>query len=297
MGIRRPETAAGRDGLDRVLADPQRVLLATDFDGVLAPIVSDPAQAGAHPDAARVLGRLAGQLAAVVIVTGRPVRDVLRLGAFEGADGLQRLRIRGQYGIEQWDAGSGDVTAPDPHPGIDDARPAVVELLARLDLADAHIEDKGRALGVHVRRLPDPQRALAQLREPLSALAAEHDLVVEPGKNVLELRAPGMDKGVAIESLVADPELSGVDTVVYAGDDLGDLAAFDAVERFRGPDGRSGGAGLLLGVAGNPADGRNELLDRSDLVLSSPDGLVGWLDQLADVLAAPPTPSAGTHAT
>lgn len=283
--------------MDRVLADPQRVLLATDFDGVLAPIVSDPAQAKAHPDAVRVLGRLAGSLAAVVIVTGRPVRDVLRLGAFEGAAGLQRLRIRGQYGIEQWNAGSGDVTAPDPHPGIADARPAVVELLARLDLADAHIEDKGRALGVHVRRLSDPQRALAQLREPLSALAAEHDLVVEPGKNVLELRAPGMDKGVAVNSLLDEPELSGVHTVIYAGDDLGDLAAFDAIERHRGPDGHAAGAGLLLGVAGNPAEGRNELLDRADLVLSSPDELVSWLDQLADALAAPAPAPGGTQAT
>ncbi|CAN5688051.1 trehalose-phosphatase [soil metagenome] len=283
--------------MDRVLADPQRVLLATDFDGVLAPIVSDPAQAEAHPDAVRVLGRLAGSLAAVVIVTGRPVRDVLRLGVFEGAAGLQRLRIRGQYGIEQWNAGSGDVTAPDPHPGIDDARPAVVELLARLDLADAHIEDKGRALGVHVRRLSDPHRALTQLREPLSALAAEHDLVVEPGKNVLELRAPGMDKGVAVDSLLDDPELSGVHTVIYAGDDLGDLAAFDAIERHRGPDGHAAGAGLLLGVAGNPAEGRNELLDRADLVLSSPDELVSWLDQLADALAAPAPAPGGTQAT
>ncbi len=293
MGMLRPDSAAGAAGLDRVLAEPGRTLLATDFDGVLAPIVDDPAQAGADPAAVRVLGRLAHSLAAVVIVTGRPVADALRLGGFEGAPGLERLRIRGQYGIERWDAATGEVTAPDPHPGVERARSDVPELLAGLGLADAHIEDKGRALGVHVRRLPDPQQAMRQLREPLSELAAEHGLVVEPGKNVLELRVPGMDKGAALDALLDDPDLSEVTTVVYAGDDLGDLAAFDAVERLRAPSGLLNGAGLLLGVAGNPADDRNELLARADLVLDSPAALVGWLEELADALAAGPAGEAG----
>ena len=61
-------------------------------------------------------------------------------------------------------------------------------------------------------------------------MADELDLHVEPGKHVLELRAPGSDKGEAIDVLLAD---SGATTVVYAGDDLGDGAAYDAVERHR----------------------------------------------------------------
>lgn len=272
-GLRRPGTDAGRTGLDRVLATPQRTLLATDFDGTLAPIVADPATAFADPGAAPVLGRLARRLGGVAVVTGRPVRDVLRLGGLEGVSGLGGLRILGQYGVERWAAATGTVSAPDPHPGVDRARRALPDLLAELGLADLHVEDKGLALGLHVRRLPDPEQALDRLREPVAALAAEHGLLVEPGKLVLELRAPGTDKGLATESLLAETDL---DTVVYAGDDRGDLAAGCAVERLRG----RGGAGLVIAVGAAPV----ELAEAADLVVDSPAELVEWLSSLADAL-------------
>jgi len=284
MAVRRPDSDAGRTGLDRALAAPGRTLLATDFDGVLAPIVDDPAAATADPGAVRVLGRLAASLAAVVVVTGRPVAEALRLGGFEGAPGLGGLRILGQYGVERWDAATGEVTAPEAHPGVELARAAVPRLLAEHGLGRAYVEDKGRALGVHLRRLPDPQGAMELLREPLTALAADHDLAVEPGKMVLELRAPGMDKGAAIDALLGDAELAAVDTVIYAGDDLGDLAAFDAVQRLRD----RGGAGLLLGVADDPGAEANALVARADLALDSPAALVAWLERVADELAGAP---------
>lgn len=276
MVLQQPTTAAGRAGLARLLDAPGRTLLATDLDGTLAPIVDDPQQAYVPPDAVRALGRLSARLGAVAVVTGRPVEDALRLAALEGAPGLGGLRVLGQYGVERWDAATGEVVAPPPHPGVEQARSALPDLLARLDLTDTHVEDKGRALALHVRRLAEPDRALARLREPVAALAARLGLVVEPGKLVLELRAPGTDKRAAVESLLEGGQL---DTVVYAGDDLGDLAAYAAVEDVR----RAGGAGLLLCVvSADPTD-----LERgADLVLAGPDGLVGWLDDLADTLGA-----------
>ncbi len=47
---------------------------------------------------------------------------------------------------------------------------------------------------------------------------------------VLELRPPGMDKGVALTAYVRE---TGAGAVLYAGDDLGDLPAFAAVEKLR----------------------------------------------------------------
>ena len=279
MGLRQPSTDAGRAGLEHLLAAPRRTLLASDFDGTLAPIVDDPAQAMPAPDAVHVLGRLASSLAAVAIVTGRPVADALRLGGFEGAPGLGRLRILGQYGVEQWDASTGEITAPNPHPGVQQARAALPDLLAQRGLAGAHVEDKGHALGVHVRRLPHPEQAMADLREPLSELAADFELLLEPGKLVLELRAPGIDKGTALDALL---EAGGIDTALYAGDDLGDLAGFDAVERLR----HRGGSGVLICVS-DRLDG-NEVATRADLVLESPTELIAWWAQVADALDAQP---------
>jgi trehalose 6-phosphate phosphatase len=273
-----PTTDTGRSALSALLGDPAHTLLAVDFDGVLAPIVDDPYQAHVHPDAVAVLSRVAAQLRAVAVVTGRPAEQALSLGGFTGADGLADLVILGQYGVERWDARSGEITAPAPPAGIEPARRRVPELLAELGLGDAQVEDKGRALGLHVRRLPDPDAALERLRGPVEALAAELDLHVEPGRHVFELRAQGVDKGHAIETLLAE---TGASTIVYAGDDLGDVPAFDAVERHR--DG--GGNGLLIWSESDESPAAAQSLGkRADLVLPGPDGVIGWLALLADRL-------------
>lgn len=278
MPLDTPSTAAGRAGLDALLADPGSALLATDFDGVLAPITDDPDVAVAHPRALAVLARLAAHVGALAVVTGRPAEQALRLGGFAGADGLGGLRLLGQYGVERWDARTGEVDAPPPPPGVAAARERVPALVAELGVEGVQLEDKGRALGVHVRNSPDPVGALTTLQQPVTDLAAELDLHVEPGKHVLELRAPGSDKGRAIDELVAD---SGATTVLYAGDDLGDAAAFDAVERHR----TAGGQGLLLWSEGaEPTDAARRLAARADLVLDGPDGVVAWYAALADRL-------------
>ena len=59
---------------DAVIADPGGTLLALDFDGTLAHIVDDPAQAYAHGHSIAALGRLGGVIGQIAIITGRPVR-------------------------------------------------------------------------------------------------------------------------------------------------------------------------------------------------------------------------------
>jgi trehalose 6-phosphate phosphatase len=92
-----------------------------------------------------------------------------------------------------------------------------------------------------------------------------------PGRMVLELRPPGMDKGVALAEYVREVD---AECVLYAGDDLGDLAAYAAVEKLRGqgPDGTSG----LLVCSGTEV---SELAERADLVVPGPAAV-------ADLLAA-----------
>ena len=269
-----PLRGAARQGWDSLLADPTKALLAFDFDGTLSPIVDDPERAYAHPDVIAVLGRLGTVVGAVAVVTGRPVASVLRLAEPAGVPGLESLVVLGQYGIERWDAATGEFAAPPPPGEIARVRDALPGLLADLDLAAARIEDKGRAVAVHVRTSANPVAALERLRVPLALLAAEHGLILEPGRLVLEMRPPGMDKGQALLLLVAERRVS---TVVYAGDDLGDLAAYDAVDAWRG----EGRTGLLICSASAEQDA---LSRRADVVVPGPDGLVRWLAELADQL-------------
>jgi len=113
-----PTTPDGREGLEQLLRSPESALLAFDFDGTLAPIVDDPEQAYAHPDAAAALALVAPSVGQLAIVTGRPARVAVRLGGFGDVAGLENLIVLGQYGLERWDAASGRFWSADQPEGL-----------------------------------------------------------------------------------------------------------------------------------------------------------------------------------
>ena len=53
---------------------------------------------------------------------------------------------------------------------------------------------------------------------------------------MLEVRSPGMHKGHALRQVVADTDAGGV---LFAGDDLGDLEAFEAAQALQAQGHRS----------------------------------------------------------
>jgi trehalose 6-phosphate phosphatase len=210
-------------------------------------------------------------------VTGRPAGVAVRYGGFAGVPALEHLVVLGHYGAERWDAVSGEVSAPAPHPGVAAVRAELPGLLERSGAGQGAwiVEKGGFAVAVHTRRAADPQAAFEALREPLTGLATRHGLIVEPGRLVLELRPPGMDKGVALTRHVRE---TGASAVLYAGDDLGDLPAYAAVDGLRS-DGTPG----LLVCSGS--DEVTELSRRADLVVDGPAGVVRLLTTLSAQLA------------
>jgi trehalose 6-phosphate phosphatase len=253
-----------------VIADPAGTLLALDFDGTLAHIVDDPTQAYAHERSVAALARLGRVLGQVAIVTGRPVRQALELGGFVGMAGLDRLVIWGQYGAERWDAATAETVEPERPEPVRRLAAELPDWLEKRGAGHVRIEDKGLAVAVHTRGI-DPG-LIDELAEPLSALAADLGLAVEPGRQVIELRAPGIDKGDAVRALASQ---LGARQVVFAGDDLGDLPAFAAVEELR----EAGIGGLLICSASTEQDA---LVARADIVLDGPDAVADWLESLAD---------------
>lgn len=266
-------TAAGRAGLAALLTDPRRAALVLDFDGTLSPIVDDPEQATIHPAARDALIRVAPHVGSVAILTGRPAAVVVNRAYLSEHPALSRLVVLGLYGSERWDAATRRVEAPPPAPGVAAARTGLAQLLAGLALpSGVTVEDKGGSLAVHTRRSSDPAGALAILEKVLPGFAAERGLIVEPGRLVLELRPPGVDKGAALRAFVAERSAR---SVTYAGDDLGDLPAFAAVEDLR----REGVAGLKI------CSGSAEVIavaQRADLIVPGPPGVAEFLTALAD---------------
>jgi trehalose 6-phosphate phosphatase len=226
--------------------------------------------------AVEVVRRLAGLVGAVAIVTGRPAQVVVKLLGLTAQE-RDNLVVLGHYGLQRWTASRG-VRLVDTFDSaaVQVVRGELPNLLRDVGAPEGvAIEDKGESLAVHVRRAANPDDAFASLREPLAILARSHGLRLEPGRMVLELRPAGIDKGVAVEELAAE---LGATAVCYAGDDLGDLAAYDALDRMRAK-----GTPALKICSG--LDEVIELRERADLVFSGPPELVGFLIELAETLA------------
>ena len=183
------------------------VLLGFDFDGTLAPIVTEPARAALRPATRRLLGRVAAVYPCVVI-SGRAVADVERRLA-----GIPLRGVIGNHGLEPWRATAG-------------LRRTVERWLVQLapglaQLNGVVLEDKTYSLAVHYRRSRQKKLVRAALVRQLTAL---EDARVIGGKlvvNLIPLGAP--HKGVA---LLRERDRLGCDTALFLGDDETDEDAF-----------------------------------------------------------------------
>jgi trehalose 6-phosphate phosphatase len=268
-------SAAAQQRWADLVAVAPTVVVGLDFDGTLSPIVDDPAQAHIHPDAPAVLEELAGRVAAVAVITGRPARQALALGGLDDigraiGDAGCALYLFGQYGSERWSSVDRQIVSPPPPPGLTAFLRALPDLLREAGAAEAHVEEKGLAVAVHTRRLPDPQAAYDQLLPRLEELAEQHGMTLEPGRQVIEARAPGMDKGQAVHRLMSEVDAGGF---LFAGDDLGDLDAFDAVDELR----EQGVPTLLVCSL---SEEESALADRADVVVEGPSGVLDLLRAL-----------------
>lgn len=248
------------------------VVVGLDFDGTLSPVVDDPEAARLHPGAPGALLELAEVVRAVAVITGRPARQAIAMGDLDALgnamlDRGAELFVFGQYGNERWSATDQRVRSPRPPAGLASFERELPSVLRKADAGDAFIEEKGLAVAVHTRRMDDPAGAFDRLVKPIASLAERHHLTIEPGRNVIEIRSGDMHKGDALRAFVAEQEATGV---VFGGDDLGDVEAFEAVRSLRA----DGLPGLVVCSASHE---QPDLVSLADVVVDGPAGTVDFL--------------------
>jgi trehalose 6-phosphate synthase/phosphatase len=190
--------------------------LFLDYDGTLAPFADTPDKAKPNASLLRLLQGL-GRLADVTIVSGRdkttlddwlgdlPVTLVAEHGAF--------VRLKGK---KRWQAASSDISWQ---------RRVREELEKYAELTPgAFVEYKESALVWHYRKAKPyyAQKYLVILKRVLAPLARRHNLRVQQGHMILEVRPRGIDKGTAARKLL-DPS---TDFVLAVGDDVTDEDMF-----------------------------------------------------------------------
>jgi len=239
-----------------------------DFDGSLSTIEVDPDAVTAPEATLALLTRLAERLALVAIVSGRPLDFLDRVVP------IPSVELFGQYGLERRVEGR-VVVEPAALPYRDAVAAAAAEAEQRWP--DLLIERKGDiAVTVHWRAAGEVADSVVA---DIDALGARLGLDVYPTRKARELRPPlALDKGSAVRALLA--EWPAVTRAAYAGDDRGDLPAFDALA-FLAERGDLDG---FVRVAVDSDEAPAELVERADLVVAGPQGLFEWLAALAAAL-------------
>ena len=242
---------ADLDAALAALAGRRPLLVASDYDGVLARLRDDPSAAVPEPGVAEALARLAtADGVTVALVSGRGVED---LRATSGLDGPYRWV--GSHGAEY----DGPLTGE-----LAEHRDALARRLATAvdGVPGARLEVKPASVAVHVRQVSDRDRAAALLAEARSL--GDSSLTMKPGKDVLELAVTDADKGSALRRLGAE---LGVAATLYLGDDVTDEDGFRAL----------GADDVTVKIGEGLTDARYRVPD--------PAGALALLERLADLLA------------
>lgn len=200
--------------LTRVAGAP-RLLVVSDFDGTLAPFVTDPSEARAIEGGAEALSALAELPDTwAALVSGRAIGV---LAEVSGAPA--RVELVGSHGAE-FTVGM---------PPLDDSEQ---DLLTRVRTAaeqivagtpGALVEQKPTAAVVHVRAVEDGELAASLLERALSGPGELPGVHVTEGKSVVEMAVREAGKGRAIEILA---DRHAVDATVFIGDDVTDEHGF-----------------------------------------------------------------------
>ncbi|MFC6715293.1 trehalose-phosphatase [Branchiibius cervicis] len=198
------------------------LVVASDFDGVLAPIVADPMAARALPSSLAALRALADlDQVTVALVSGR---DLSTLRHLTGLAEDEPIVLIGSHGAQSSDpqliAAEFDAAARQRL----DAAEAVIAGVAAAH-PGSRVEGKPTGVVLHTRGMPAEQE-VAALRDAREKAAALEDVVVIAGKSILEVQVVDVSKGAALQALSTSRDAAAT---LYLGDDLTDETAFEAL--------------------------------------------------------------------
>ncbi|NIH78203.1 trehalose-phosphatase [Amycolatopsis viridis] len=204
------------------IARTPRLLVACDYDGTLAPIVTNPDEARPLPESVGALRSLAGlHETTTAVISGRALRDLAILSRLP-----HEVHLVGSHGSE-FDIGfvhELDAQARDLHRRVE----AELERIAG-DVPGVSLEVKPASIAVHVRRA-DRDAARRVLDEVHSGPCTWEGVTTTDGKEVVELAVVQTDKGRALDTL---RHQVGATAAIFLGDDVTDEKAF---ARLSGPD-------------------------------------------------------------
>ncbi len=240
------------------------LMLVSDLDGTLAPIVEHAADARVPAPTLSVLDRLSNG-AKVAIITGRDLNTARRMVPVRG------VIVVGSHGLEA----SFENTLL---PGVDRvALSAALEgveqrVISAVPSSFLHIERKAISTAFHYRGAPELEQ---RLRSELAVMP--EGLRLRDGRMVLEVLPDA--RGGKDLALTALAQQFRCKSLFVMGDDATDVAMFRAALEL----GHNGVHVLLAGVSGG-AETPPEIVELADVLLRSTDEALEALETIARAL-------------
>lgn len=209
------------EAIERLARTPV-LLVACDYDGTLAPIVSNPADALPCRESVIALRNLAGLAGThVSVISGRALAELSRL--FGEPD---NVHLVGSHGSE-FEPDFASALTGEQRALLDELAGELEDIAA--DDPGFHLERKPAGVAFHYRNA-EPAVAEPAVERVLAGPAARGGVQMRTGKKVVELSVVHTDKGHALETL---RHRSGAMAAVFFGDDVTDE---DAFATLGGPD-------------------------------------------------------------
>jgi len=229
------------------------VLLFSDYDGTLTPIVSRPEEAILSPEVREKLRALAEKpIFSVGIISGRPLSEVKTLVKIEG------IYYAGNHGLEIEGPGLTFIN-PAAKAAQAEIKDLVQQFSTKLDsIGGVIVEDKGLSLSVHYRLVKEnEEKVVAEIFHQItSPRLRDGKIRVSSGKKVWEVRPPiDWHKGRAVETIMKEIKTifrGEQGLTIYLGDDTTDEDVFKIIHYpqgwsvFVGPENPSSNADYFL---------------------------------------------------
>jgi trehalose 6-phosphate phosphatase len=242
----------------------QPAALITDVDGTISRIAPTPEEAFVGEPVRSALRTILPHVALTAVVTGRPS------AVAEAMVGVEDLTYVGSYALEGAAASSID---PDVLRGAFDE---VSALLAPLSCV--RLEEKEVSFALHYRECEDRRAARKQLLAIAEPIAGRCGAKIVEGKQVVEVVPASLpDKGTAVRHLLSQ---HAIESAVYFGDDIGDVAAFRELRSLRDTFGLRS---LVVAVVDAETD--DSVIENADLTLNGVEEVEDVLTALAAMLA------------
>ena len=276
--------------LERIARSPV-LLVASDYDGTVAPIVTDPARAQPQRESIVALRRLSAlPQTHVAVISGRALSDLAQLTGLP-----QDVHLVGSHGSE-FDLDFA-TSLPQEAAALRQRIEAELAVVAADDNGFS-IESKPASVAFHYRNA-EADKAAEALETVMNGPGSMEGVFTRHGKKVVEFGVVDTSKGRALETM---RHRSGASAVIFFGDDRTDEDAFatlagpdigikvgegDSIAQYR-VDGPGDVAQVLArlselrghwlaGAEAVEIERHSMLSDQRTIALVTPDARVAWM--------------------